>query len=183
MKYFTYKLVSAANNWIDQTDRQLKLAEKRFWKTVSEYNLQLDQLKPRISISAWQFFRHGFAETGLHDGQLLTFKIGDGLNFVPDGQISFRHNHQRTCARVEILNYEQTFHHVFELRGLTNATMNIVLDEMSGNKYIGDLFTYELSALDNEHLQLGFLFATGAGIEITFRKLIYKRHRLTRNMA
>ena len=172
--------MSAANNWINQSDKQLNLAENRFWKTVDDYNLSLDRLKPRISISAWQFFRHGFAETGLHDGRLLTFNIGDGLNFVTDGKVPFRLNKQGVGACIEILNYEQTFHHVFELRGLKNATMNIVLEEITGNKCIGDIFTYELTALDNEYLRLGFLFAKGAEIEISFRKLVYKRHHLKR---
>ena len=181
MKYFTYKLVAAANNWIEQSDSQLNNAEKRFWKTVTQYNLDLDILKPRINITAWKFFRHGFAETGLHDGQLLSFNIGDGLRFVPDGKTPFLLNNQRSIARIEILNDEQIFHYVFEMHGLKNATMNIVLDEFTGNKCIGDLFTYELSAFDDEYLRLGFLFASGAEIEIIFRKLVYKRNRLKRN--
>ncbi len=180
MKYFTYELVAAANDWIDQTDKQRKQAEKRFWRVADDYHRELEDVKKRLSKPAWNFFRNGFAETGLHDGRLLSFSVGDGLDYIPDGTSPFRINHQRSLARIEILNYEQLFNHVFELHGLKRASMNLYVEEQTSVRSIGDLFIYELTPANEEYLRMGFLFATGAEIEIDFRRLVYRRHRIQR---
>ena len=179
MKYFTYELIAAANGWIDQSEKQQEQAERRFWRLVENYHLELEELQPRLSKSAWNFFRHGFAETGLHDGRLLSFSLGDGPDFIADGLTPFRINHQKAIARMEFLNYEQEFRHVFELRGLKRASMNLYPDEDTGA--IGDLYTYELTAASEDYLRLGILFATGAEIEFEFRRLIYRRSRIQRS--
>src|SRR5262245_21341918 len=110
MKYHTYELVAAANDWIEQTEKQRKKAEEHLSRVVVHYHRQLEKIKPRLSKPAWGFFRHGFGETGLHDGQLLSVTIGDGLDYTPDGTSPFRINRQTALARVQFLNYEQTFH-------------------------------------------------------------------------
>src|SRR5438128_11287990 len=132
MKYFTYELIAAANDWIEQTEKQKNQAEKRFWQVVSNYHLELEKLKPRLSKTAWSFFRHGFADSGLHDGWLLSFNIGDGLDYRVDGLTPFRINRQKATARIEFLNYEQVFRHVFELREMKCASMNLYPDKDVG---------------------------------------------------
>ncbi len=178
MKYFTYELVAATNDWIDQTEKQNKRTEKRFWQVVADYHTQLEELKPRLSKPAWKFFRYGFAETGLHDGRLLSLSVGDGLNYAADGTSPFRINRQRALARVEFLNYGQVYCHVFELQGLRSASMDLCVEEDSMAQSIGDLLTYELMAVDGEYLGLGFLFTTGGEIAFKFRRLVYRRRRL-----
>lgn len=181
MKYFTYELVAAANDWIEQTDQQRRHAERRFGRIADEYRSELEELKTRLSKPAWQFFRNGFGDTGLHDGQLLSFSIGDGLDYTPDGTSPFRINHQRSLARIEFLNYKQAFHHEFELRGLKRASTNLYVEEdIRSHNRIGDLFIYEMTAANEVYLRLGFLFATGGEIEIEFRRLVYRRHRIRR---
>ena len=81
MKYFTYSLVAAANDWIDQTEEQAAASEKLFWSTAERYNRELDTLKPRVSQKAWEFFRYGFGRYGLHDASLLSLCTGDGVEF------------------------------------------------------------------------------------------------------
>lgn len=174
MRYFTYELIAAANNWVDQTSKEKQRAEKQFARAVETYYRELEELKPRLSHSAWKFFRHGFAETGLHDARLLSLIAGDGLNYVPDGTSPFRLGHQRTSARVEFLNYEQTFRYTVGLRGLKRAGINLYL-ENPGERSLGDLFTYELTPANGESLRLGFLFASGADIDLEFRSLAFKR--------
>jgi hypothetical protein len=58
--------------------------------------------------------------------------------------------------------------------------MDVVVDEDSAIKSIGDLYTYELTEVDAEHLQLGFLFATGAVIECEFKRMRFRRRNLHR---
>lgn len=177
MQYFKYELIAAANDWVDQAPKERQRAEKRFARAVENYCRELEELKPRLSQSAWKFFRHGFAETGLHDGRLLSLLVGDGLNYVPDGASPFRLGHQRTSARVEFLNYEQTFRYTFGLRGLERAGINLYLEEQ-GQRSLGDIFIYELTRAKGESLRLGFLFASGADIDFEFRSLAFKRRSI-----
>ena len=180
MKYFTYSLIAAANDWIEQTEEEHRQAEEQFWSVVEDYHRELDSLESRISQKAWNFFRYGFARYGLHDARLLSFNAGDGLDYKPDGSSPFGINRQRLSARLEFLNYEQDLHYLFDLRGIKRAQSDLFGEEEFNDKSIGDLFTYELTEVDNDILQLGFLFASSASIVIQFRKLVFRRRRVKR---
>lgn len=180
MKYFTSNLVAAANDWVEQTRDEYRQAEKQFWATVEDYYRELENLKSRVSRPAWDFFRHGFGRYGLHDAQLLSLSVGDGLDYVPDGVAPFRLGWQRLSARIEFLNYEQDLHYLFELRGVRRVQSDLYLDVSPYAKSIGDLFIYELTSPDTDSLQLGFLFASGASIVVQFHKLIFRRRRIKR---
>jgi hypothetical protein len=179
MKYFPYELIAAVNDWIDQTRANQAKAEKQLSKAAQKYHRELDRLKPRIGQRAWGFFRHGFGPTGLHDGRLLAMRIGDGIDYVADGTKPFRLNHQKLTARLEFLNYEQDFHYVFDLRGVGSIQSDLFLDDCVG-RGVGDLYTYEILAIDDDNLQLAFLFASGALVIVQFRKLVFKRRRVDR---
>ena len=180
MKYFSYNLIAAANDWIEQSEEEHLQAEKRFWSVVEDYHHELEDLKYRVSQKAWHFFRHGFGRYGLHDARLLSFNIGDGLDYVVDGSSPLRLNRQKIFVRLEFLNYEQDLHYLFDLRGINSVQSNLFVENDSAAKSIGDLYTYELTRTDNNILQLAFLFANGASIIIQFRKLVFRRRRIKR---
>ena len=180
MKFFTNHLVAAANNWIEQTEEEHRKAEKLFWATVGDYHRHLEGLKSRVSRPAWDFFRHGFGRYGLHDARLLSLCVGDGLDYTPDGSSPFLLNRQRTSARIEFLNYEQDLHYLFDLRGVSRLQNDLFIEGDFYAKSIGDLFTYELTAVDEVSLQLGFLFASGASVITQFRRLVFRRRRVKR---
>ena len=180
MKYFTYNLIVAANGWIEQTEEEFRNAEKQFWTTVEDYHHQLDNLNPRVSHAVWNFFRHGFGHYGLHDARLLSLSVGDGLDYVADGASPFLLNRQRASARIEFINYEQDFHYLFDLRGVSRVQSDLFIEEDSYAKSIGNLYTYELTAVDKDRLQLGFIFDSGASIIGQFRKLVFRRQRIKR---
>lgn len=180
MKYFTYELIAASNDWVEQTAQERSLAEKRINSVVKKYQRELERLKPRISRTAWEFFRHGHEEKGLHDGRLLSLKVGDGLDYSPSGASPFRLNWQRTSATVEFLNYEQSFHYLFELRGVSLVHSDLFVEEQSFAKSLGDLYIYELTATSKKVLQLGFLFASGSTLVIQFQRLVFRRRRIKR---
>ena len=180
MKYITYDLVAAANDWVEQTEEEHRQAEKRFWAAVEDYRRELDGLKSRVSRPAWEFFRHGYGRYGLHDARLLSFTVGDGLDYVPDGSRPFLLNRQRTAARVEFLSHEQDLHYSFDLRQVSRVRSDLFIEEESYAKSIGDLFTYELTDAGNGNLRLGLLFATGASVIVQFRRLVFRRRRVRR---
>ena len=180
MKYFSYAIVAAGDDLIEQSKPELQRAQKRFLATIAKYHRELERLKPRISLAAWDFFRHGLGERGLHDGRLLSFKVGDGLDYSADGTSPFLLNRKRTSAIVEFLNYEQSFHYLFDLRRLRRVNTDLFVAEGAFAKSLGDLYIYELVAIDEKLLQLGFLFASGATITIQFERLVFRRRRINR---
>lgn len=180
MKYFTYNLIAPYNDWVEQTEEESRLAEKKFWATVEDYHHELEGLQSRISKSAWNFFRYGFARYGLHDARLLSLSVGDGLNYLPDGVSPFLLDRQRTTARIKFVNFEQDLHYLFDLRGVKRVKADLFVEKNSYAKSIGDLFTYELTAVNEDILQLGFLFASGASVTVQFRKLVFRRNRIKR---
>lgn len=175
MKYLTYETIAAANDWIEQTESENKKAEEHYWKLAAEYQQELETIKHRVSKPAWIFFRHGFAEKGLHDGQLLAFEIGDNMIYSPE-ESAFE-TKRGTTAKIRFLSWTGEFQHIFELRDVKTSRINIIIDEDLYNRNIGDLFTYELTGVDDRYLQLGFVFAAGSEMTVVFRKLIYKRIR------
>lgn len=179
MRYFTYDLIAAANDWVEQSPAEQQQAEARLTATVKEYQRQLDHLKSRVSRDAWQFFRYGFGSESLHDASLLSLQVGDGLRYIADGEQPFRINRQRTSVLVEFLNYEQTAHYSFDLRQVKRLTCDLFVDDESYAKNIGDLYTYELTAVGGD-LQLGLLFASGATIVTQLGKLVFRKKRLKR---
>lgn len=86
LRYFSYDLIAAANDWNPQTKAGQARAEKQFAKAGERYRTALDKLRSRIGRRAWQFFRYGFGPTGLHDGRLVSMSIGDGLDYIADGK-------------------------------------------------------------------------------------------------
>ena len=178
MKYFTYELIAAANEWIDQTEEARIDAGRQFEEAVKQYHRSLAELKPRIRRRAWDFFENGYGRWGLHDGRLISLSIGDGLDYRPDGTKPFRLNLQRTNARVVLLNYEQDLLYTFDLRGVSRMNSDLLRGELSIG--LGNVFTYEIVAADKNLLQLGFLFASGASIVGQFTKLVFRRLRIKR---
>ena len=63
---------------------------------------------------------------------------------------------------------------------MSRVQADLYVEEDRYAKRIGDLFTYELTAVDEARLQLGLLFASGASVIIRFRRLVYRRRRIKR---
>jgi len=180
MKYLTYELIATSNEWTNPTQRELGLAKRRLHSALEKYRRELENLRPRLSKAAGDFFMHGRDEYGLHDARLLSFRVGDGLDYTPDGSLPFRLNHQPTMATLEFLNYEQSFHYTFDLRRVSRVKGDLFSYEESVLEDLGDLYLLELTASEEKKLQLGCLFASGASLVIEFRRLVFRRRRTKR---
>lgn len=181
MRYFTYELIAAANDWITQSQTARRNAEQRLQSILKEYQRRLDALEHRVSRGAWQFFRYGFGSKSLHDGRLLSLRVGDGLTYTPNGSSPFFLNRQRASAIIEFLNYEQDLHYVFDLRGINRIFSDLFVEKESYARSVGDLYIYELTDAGNDRLRLGFLFASGASIVVEFETMVFRRKRIRRN--
>ena len=179
MKYFTPMLVARANNWVKQSEAERRSAGEEFWATVKRYYQDLDGLKSRVSRPAWEFFRHGYAETGLHDATLLTLSVGDAPGGAPKNPPSLSPAWRKAAARVEFLNYEKSLHHTFGMRGLKHFSADLFPFPDEWNKGIlDDLNTYELTESETGELEFGLLFVSGATAVFRFERLMYRRRPL-----
>lgn len=169
MKFFTHDLVAAANSWGDEAEAQQRAASRRFNQAVKAYERHLDRAKPRVPAAAWRFFRHGSPANTLHDARLVRLVAGDS----PRG-------HRSSAGRgrfvaflsLEFLSYGADRLYAFEFKGLRRLASALAI--RGGERDLGDLYTYELRAAPQGRLAFGFLFATGATIEIECERLGFR---------
>lgn len=184
MRFFTREVVGAANNWgvwFGQSVEDRLKAGDVFWATVERYYEHLEGLKARVSRPAWEFFRHGYAETGLHDATLLALSVGDAPGGAPGNLPSLSPMWRKAAARVELLNYEKSLHYSFGMRGLKHFSADIFpFPDEWGRGIIDDLFIYELTETESGELEFGLLFVSGATASLRFERLLFRRRRLKR---
>ena len=183
MKYFTRELLSASDD-SSLTKVQRAAISRRFDRTCEAYRRQLSKLKPRISKQAWNFFCLGFGRWGLHDARLISFTVGDGLDYTIDGKRPFRVNTQRAKVRIQILNRHQNLFCTFTCNGIRKTAFNFVdIEPLSNKGRVENLDTYELSGVGKRHLCLEFLFTSGGTIMVEFERLRFERKRIPRKYA
>ena len=119
MRYFTFDLISRANDWIKQTESAHRKAEQAFASAAKKYIASWTRLSLVLVVMPSSSSAMASVREGLHDARLLSLRVGDGLNYTPDGSTPFRVNRQHASAIIEFLNYEQDLHYVFDLRGLS----------------------------------------------------------------
>jgi hypothetical protein len=156
MKYFTYDLLAAANDWTVQSEEERGRAEAEWAKAVKNYFRDLEKLKTRVSAPALDFFQNGGGESGLHDGRLISASVGDGLDYPADGISPFYLCRRTMTARLEFLNYEQDRLYTFDLRGVRGHQGNLFVEEDRDAKSVGDLYLCEISAENDEASSSGF---------------------------
>jgi hypothetical protein len=149
------------------------------------YYRHLDSIATRLGKRAYRFFRFGWAETGLHDGYLLSFNMGDNVNLdhKKNWKLRFDRAGDRTKTVIEMhfLNYERTFLHSFKFHRLRKVEIDIP----SGNPLwfkpggtLGHIYTYEIVALTPKYLAIEWLLDSGGTIRIEFQKLLCRCERI-----
>jgi hypothetical protein len=183
VKYFTYELIAAAGAWRNETIAEQQAASRKLDRATFAYCRHLDKTRPKVPPAAWRFFRHGNPENTLHDSRLMNMSIGDipvrGLGWTSSGRTKFA-----SVVRLEFLTYEEDRLYIMECRGLHRIESIITIphsDEFSDRNQIGDLYTYELRSGPKGRLQLGFLFVSGATIELEFESLRFRIQPMTKS--
>ena len=176
MRYFTFELIAAANDWVGQSEEDQRRADARLSAAAEDYRRDLEKLESRLSRPAWHFFRHGFGRAGLHDATLLSLRVGDDLSYAPDAPPPRRR--RQAAARVELLNYEGDLHYTFDLRGLKRMSGDLRVESGAVGKELGDLYAYELTEGEAGGLEFGLLFASGATVTLGFERLSFRRRRV-----
>jgi len=159
--------------------------DETMFQECDKYHHELAKLRPRLSAAAWKYFSKGFAETGIHDADLVALTLGDGLDHEP---FPWRTNYFR--ARAEFINQNQKHRFIFKYRGIRrcsfdyDATIGQIRFLLEGDfpkmsveswrldRVIGN----ELTAADDKYLRHEFIFASSARLIIEAVKISFEKH-------
>jgi hypothetical protein len=179
MKYFNLE-ESEGKNRASFSKAERKAHDRNLSKNFKAYQKQLAKLESRISRQAWNFFARGFRGWGLHDGHLLSFAVGDGLDHPLDGNQRFNFNKQKAKVRILILNRRQTLLYSFVCIDIRRVVCNYPVQDPPWDRgRIGLLETYELTSVNKHYLSLEFLFSSSATLLVEFGRLSFKRQRVS----
>jgi hypothetical protein len=177
MKYFTQEGPKGEHG-ASLTRAQEKARNRKFLRNYKAYRKQLARLEGRISRQAWNFFAFGFGGWGLHDGHLLTFTVGDGVDHPIDRSRPFDFNKGKTKARILFLNRKQTLLYSFVCTNIRRAVFNYPVQDTRWDWHRIELLeTYELTAVNKRYLSLEFSFSSNATLLVEFGALKFTRQR------
>ncbi len=172
MKYFKPEY------WIGLQSLETKEeADKKWDKSIKEYNEQLNQLQPRLSKKNFDFFNH----ISLHDGIMISFKIIDETAKIMKKNGSYRETKRFSkpiTIHIEVLSEEYLYH--LKFRKVMDTNFSFSLNEILFGGYqrtLGDWGYDELTPEDDVHLKYEILFSSGATIKIIFKDFSYIRKK------
>jgi len=160
-------------------------ADKKFtaayFRGLRAYYKHLDSIKARLGRGAYNFFRFGSEDTGLHDGFLLSLNMGDGLGVTQQRFPKLRFGNEKSVVQMQVLNYKRDTLHSFEFKKLRKVVVDIPSEDplwFTAGKTLGQIYTYEIVAASPKYLRNEWLLDSGGTITIEFEKLIYRRKPL-----
>lgn len=108
MRYFPFTKASHRNDNARKYDAEAdKKYEAAFRRGIRAYHKHLDKIAERLGRGAYHFFRFGFAETGLHDGFMLCFSMGDAIDSTTKALPKMRFGSGKSILRMRVLSYRQ----------------------------------------------------------------------------
>ena len=171
MKYFTKELWRGYNSRSNAGEKQ---AHEQGELNAREYVRQLEGLKPLLTDEAYRFF----TEESLHDGRLLAFAAGDGINFDAQGSDKFDINAHDPSVRVRVLGANLDVLYTLRYTEVRKVLFDYPTDDPlfhQEGEHIGDWGYDELTAAGDNYLRHEILFASGTTILIEFRQFSWER--------
>jgi len=161
----------------DVTDVTAELQRERAWQRCwRRYTNQLDKIADRLGPKAYNFFRFGANETGLHDGYLLSLNLGDSINLSEESFSKLRFGRGPGAVAMTVLNFEKTRRHSFVFKGARKVVVDIPsVDPLYFHvgKTLGQIYLYEIGSATSKYLSTEWLLDSGGTILIEFEKLLY----------
>lgn len=165
----------------DTEDIASDLKREEAWQGCwRRYTSHLDEIAGRVGTKAYEFFRFGANETGLHDGFLLSLNLGDSIALSATSYPRLQFGRGPTTVAMTILNYEKTRLHRFTFKGSRKVVVDIPSSEplfFEEGKTLGQIYHYEICSAGPRYLSVEWLLDSGGTILIEFEKLIYNCKR------
>jgi hypothetical protein len=171
MKYFTKELWLGYNSRNDDVEGA---ALEQGERNRQEYVRQLEELRPRLSEDTYRFF----TGENLHDGRLLAFIAGDGIDFDIHGPERFDISSNNTSVRMKVLGANLDILFTLKYTKVKRVVFDYPTDEPlfhREGRQIGDWGYDELTAADDKYLRHEILFASGTAILIEFKDFSYEK--------
>ena len=173
MKYFTKELWLGYNSRDDPTNRTAIEEGERNYR---EYMRQLEELQLRLSKNTQRFF----TTENLHDGRLLAFTAGDGIDFNIHGSEKYDINARNTSVQMKVLGLNLDALYTLKYTNVKRIVFDYPTDEPLFHRegwHIGDWGYDELTAADENYLRHEVLFASGTTILIEFKDFSYEKEQ------
>lgn len=171
MKYFTKELWLAWNNQgpLDH-DKAIEIGNEAFVR----YRDELEQLRARLGSETYKFF----TSENLHDGRILSFEVGDGINHKVGGSKPFDINARQTAVRIRMVGANIDVLYTLSYKGIRKVVFDFPSDNplfYAEGDNIGDWGYDEISALDEKYLRHEVLFSSGTSVTIEFKKFSFSK--------
>lgn len=172
MKYFTKEL------WLGYNSRNDAERQRAFVKgedNAQEYKRQLEDLRPRLTREAYDFF----TTESLHDGRLLAFTAGDAIDYGIQGHADrFDINIHNPAVEIELLGANLDVQYTLKYGSVRKVVFDhptdVPLFHHEGG-HIGDWGYDEVTAADENYLRHEVLFSSGTTILIEFTQFSFER--------
>jgi hypothetical protein len=182
MRYFPHVKAEVLNDNAQKFDAS---AARKFSAATSRglrnYHRHLETIAHRLEAKAYRFFRFGFAETGLHDGLLLSLSIGDAIGWPEERISKLQFGKGKSIVEMQVLNYERDTLHSFRFRKLKKVVFDVPSATplwFKPGRTLGHIYSYEIVSVSPKYLRTEWLLDSGGTIIVEFEKLDYHRKLL-----
>ena len=159
----------------------IRLAASKKWeKNFVAYYEQLEQIRPRLSVEAYEFFAK-ITNPRLHGDTLLSFSVGDGINISPPDLFTFEKHHRETSVTMRVLCHHEDEIYILNYKQIGRTVFDFPTTEplFHADEYpIADWGYDELTVVDDEYLRHEILFSSGAIIAIDFKEFSYSTENI-----
>ncbi len=160
--------------WNSDDEEEYKWATEDSDKKLKEYAKHLEKLKPKLSKRNFEFF-----QKGLHDAQLISFTVGDGLHLDLENNEKINVNSfDRTLVEMKLIS--KWFDAIYDLKykKVSKAVFDFPSEKplfwgIGGD--IGDWGHDELTQIDEKIFRHEILFSSGTMILVEFEKFVYRK--------
>ena len=155
----------------------VKKQDREFLRELRLYLKHLHKIADRLGAGPYKFFRWGFAETGLHDGYLLSLSMGDAVSQAEVDYHRLEFSNSKSIVELRALSYAKELLHTFTFKGLRKVEVDIPSGKplwFTPGKTVGQIYSYEVSAASPKYLRCEWLLDSGGTITVEFQKLTYR---------
>jgi hypothetical protein len=178
LRYFeSTKDVIIYQNSASADPEMVKKQDREFLRNLRLYHKHLERIADRLGPGAHKFFRWGFAETGLHDGFLLSLNMGDAVSRAEGDYSRLDFDNSRSIVQLRALSYEKDLLHTFTFKGLRKVMVDIPSGKplwFTPGKTLGQIYSYEATAVSSKYLRCEWLLDSGGTIAVEFQKVMYR---------
>ncbi len=158
--------------WNSDDDEVQEWARKSSDENFKIYAKRLEKLRSRLKERNYEFFKNG-----LHDGQLISFSVGDGLHLNFEKEPLKLKDFNKTTVLLKVIS--KWFDSIYDLKyqNVSKSVFDFPSESPLWGNNIDDWGYDEISEVDEKKLRHEVLFSSGSTILIEFEKFSFKRRK------